>query len=203
MKKGSVDLMIEQWARERPELDTSSLGVLARVSRLAKVAEENAEAILRQFGLSEVEFLLLAAIRTTPDQHPAPRDLLGLLMVTSGGLTNRIDRLEKIGLVERIANPGDRRGILLQLTDAGRELVDRVTTAYVENQNTVLDTALDKDERAMLATLLNKLLSWLVADARGKKADAIPPPRPRGRGTLMSPGEAPALGGRSPRTADL
>jgi DNA-binding MarR family transcriptional regulator len=174
MKQGSVELMIEHWSRERPELDTSSLGVLARVSRLAKVAQENAEAVLRQFGLSEVEFLLLAAIRMTPDQHPSPRDLLGSLMVTSGGLTNRIDRLSALGLVARIANPGDRRGILLELTDSGRELVDRVTTAYVENQNKVLDTALDKGERDTLATLLRKLLSWLVEDADGKKAGSIP-----------------------------
>jgi hypothetical protein len=118
-------------------------------------------------------------------------------MVTSGGLTNRIDRLETIGLVERIANPGDRRGILLQLTDSGRELVDRVTTAYVENQNTVLNAALGEGERATLATLLRKLLSWLVADAEEKKADSIPAPRPRGRGTLRTPVEAPADGGRS------
>jgi DNA-binding MarR family transcriptional regulator len=174
MEQGAVELMIEHWSRERPELDTSSLGVLARISRLAKVAQENAEAALRQFGLSEVEFLLLAAIRMTPDQRPAPRDLLGSLMVTSGGLTNRIDRLSALGLVGRIANPGDRRGILLQLTDSGRDLVDRVTTSYVENQNTILDAALDKDERDTLAKLLRKLLFSLVENAGEKNAGSIP-----------------------------
>ncbi len=174
--------MIEHWARERPELDASSLGVLARISRLARACQENAEVVLGRFGLSEVEFLLLAAIRTTPDQLPSPRDLLGTLMVTSGGLTNRIDRLEALGLMTRVAHPSDRRGILLQLTDAGREVVDAVTTAYVENQNVILDSALNEDERATLATLLRKLLFWLVEDAE-KRAEPPPPARPRGRGT--------------------
>ena len=87
------------------------------VSRLAHVAEENAEAVLGRFGLSEVEFLLLAAIRTAPEQHPSPRDLLDSLMVTSSGLTNRIDRLEAAGLVERTAHAADRRGVRIELTD--------------------------------------------------------------------------------------
>jgi hypothetical protein len=68
MKKGAVDLMIEQWARERPDLDSSSLSVLARISRLARVAEDDADKVLSQFDLSSVEFHLLAAIRTTPDE---------------------------------------------------------------------------------------------------------------------------------------
>ncbi len=161
MKKGPVDLMIEQWAHERPDLDSSSLGVLARITRLARVAEENASSVLDQYGLSDVEFQLLAAIRTAPDSHPAPRDLLDPLMVTSGGLTNRIDRLETAGFVKRIANPSDRRGVLLSLTESGRERIDQVTTAYLENQNRVLDDALAKGERDILATLLRKLLASL------------------------------------------
>ena len=171
MKTGPIDLMIEHWGRERPDLDSSSLGVLARVSRLARTAEENAALLLHRFNLSEVEFLLLAAIRTAPDQRPAPRDLLDTLMVTSGGLTNRIDRLEADGLVERTANPEDRRGIRLQLTDAGRELVDEVTTEYVTNQNRVLDAALQDEERLVLARLLRKLLASLAVDDRPPVGD--------------------------------
>ena len=180
MKKGPIDLMIEQWDHERPDLDSSSLGVLARVSRLARVAEENADNVLRQFGLSDVEFHLLAAIRNTPD-HPSPRDLLGPLMVSSAGLTNRIDRLERMGLVGRLANPRDRRGVLLELTDKGRELVDQVTTVYLENQNQVLDEALDAGERDVLANLLKKLLISLSKtseqplNGRGTKAAPAQP----------------------------
>jgi DNA-binding MarR family transcriptional regulator len=162
MKKGAVDLMIEQWARERPDLDSSSLSVLARISRLARVAEDDADKVLSQFDLSSVEFHLLAAIRTTPDYRPSPRDLLGPLMVSSGGLTNRIDRLERAGLLERITNARDRRGILLQLTAEGREVVDRVTAVYLANQNDVLNNALTKDERELLGVLLRKLLNSLA-----------------------------------------
>ncbi len=173
----AIDLMMKHWGRERPDLDSSSLGVLARISRLARAAEENAAALLRDYDLSEVEFLLLAAIRTAPDQHPAPRDLLDALMVSSGGLTNRIDRLETAGLIERIANPEDRRGIRLQLTDAGRRLVDEVTTAYVENQNKVLNAALSEKERHTLAQLLRTLLSSLVTDNARMTTEADQPLR--------------------------
>ena len=138
--------------------------MLARVSRLARVVEENAEAVLSRFGLSEVEFLLLAAIRTAPEQHPSPRDLLDSLMVTSSGLTNRIDRLAAAGLLDRTAHPTDRRGVRIELTDQGRELVDQVTTAYLENQNQVLDDALQPEERESLARLLRKLLASLTGD---------------------------------------
>ena len=179
MKRGAIDLMMEHWSRERPDLDVSSLAVLARVSRLSRVAEENAAALLGGFGLSEAEFLLLAAIRTAPEQHPSPRELLDSLMVTSSGLTNRIDRLERAGLVERTAHPTDRRGIRIELTEQGRELVDRVTTAYLENQNQVLDEALRPEERESLAGLLRKLLVSLS----GGLAEAASPAAPRpGRG---------------------
>lgn len=162
MKKAPVDLMIEQWTQERPDLDSSSLGVLARISRLARVAEDNARRILSRHALSDAEFHLLAAIRTSP-APPSPRNLLDQLMVTSGGLTNRIDRLEQAGLVERAANPEDRRGVLLRLSDRGRELVDLVTTEYLANQNAILDGALGLDEREQLAVLLRKLLATLAA----------------------------------------
>ena len=180
MKKGAIDLMMEHWSRQRPDLDVSSLAVLARVSRLSRVAEENAAALLSGFGLSEVEFLLLAAIRTAPEQHPSPVELLDSLMVTSSGLTNRIDRLERAGLVERTAHPTDRRGIRIELTERGRELVDRVTTAYLENQNQVLDEALRPEERESLAGLLRKLL---VSLSGGPAETAAAPAAPRpGRG---------------------
>ena len=179
MKKGPVDLMIEQWAKERPELDSSSLGVLARISRLARVTEDNADKVLSQFGLSDSEFKLLAAIRTAPDNHPSPRDLLDSLMVSSPGLTNQIDRLEKAGLVERLANPQDRRGVLLQLTSKGLDVVDRVTTMYLENQNQILDEALAEGERETLSLLLRKLLSSLAdTQEQSRPVPAIRPRRP-------------------------
>jgi DNA-binding MarR family transcriptional regulator len=162
--------MIEQWSHERPDLDSSSLAVLARISRLARVAEDNADKTLSQFGLSSVEFHLLAAIRTTPGHHPSPRDLLGPLMVSSGGLTNRIDRLEKMGLVERVDNPRDRRGVLLRLSPKGRELVDRVTSVYLANQHEALDQVLTASERDQLGELLRKLLDSMAGIGEAQMA---------------------------------
>ncbi|WP_428097794.1 MarR family winged helix-turn-helix transcriptional regulator [Candidatus Rariloculus sp.] len=118
--------------------------------------------MLTEHGLSDAEFHLLAAIRTYPEL-PSPRDLLDPLMVTSGGLTNRIDRLEAAGLLERVANPADRRGVHLKLTPRGLDIVDRVTTAYLSNQNALLDGALDPAERTQLASLLQRLLASLSA----------------------------------------
>jgi len=171
MKKAPVDLMIQQWMLERPDLDASSLGVLARISRLARVAEEDAQRVLGGHHLSDSEFQLLAAIRTSP-APPSPRMLLDQLMVTSGGLTNQIDRLERAGLVARVANPEDRRGVLLELTSEGRTVVDRVTTEYLANQNAILDEALDAEQRELLASLLRKLLASLSARSEVEKAPA-------------------------------
>ena len=167
--------MIERWERERPDLDASSLAIIARVTRLARAIDEDAAAALREFSLSDVEFQLLAAIRTAPDCRAAPRSLLQPLMVTSGGLTNRIDRLEAGGFVVRAPNPDDRRGVFLELTTRGRDLVDRVTTAYLHNQDELLREALTESERAKLAPLLHKLLDSL--SARNRRRPAAPPTR--------------------------
>ena len=179
MERGPVDVMIERWARERPDLDASSLAIVARVTRLARAIDEDAAALLREFNLSDVEFQLLAAIRTAPDCRAAPRTLLQPLMVTSGGLTNRIDRLEAAGWIVRAPNPEDRRGVFLELTPDGRDLVDRVTAAYLENQREVLREALTDGERAKLAPLLRKLLDSLsVRNAKRKPVSGPAPEQP-------------------------
>lgn len=166
--------MIERWERERPDLDASPLAIIARLTRLARAIDEDAAPVLREFNLSGVEFQLLAAIRTAPDRRAAPHSLLQPLMVTSGGLTNRIDRLESAGWIARAPNPDDRRGVFLELTPHGRELVDRVTAAYLRNQGNLLGEALTREERATLATLLGKLLDSLSARSTRRKPDPHP-----------------------------
>lgn len=173
MDRGPVEVMIERWERERPDLDASSLQIIARLSRLARAIDEDAAAVLQEYNLTDVEFQLLAAIRTAPENRAAPRTLLQPLMVTSGGLTNRIDRLEAAGWVVRAPNPDDRRGVFLELTTSGRELVDRVTAAYLRNQGELLREALTAGERTRLAPLLRKLLDSL--SARNTKRKPIPP----------------------------
>ena len=173
MDRGPVEVMIERWERERPDLDASSLQIIARLSRLARAIDEDAAAVLQEYNLTDVEFQLLAAIRTAPEGRAAPRTLLQPLMVTSGGLTNRIDRLEAAGWVVRAPNPDDRRGVFLELTTNGRDLVDRVTAAYLRNQGELLREALTAGERTRLAPLLRKLLDSL--SVRNTKRKPIPP----------------------------
>ena len=174
MDRGPVDVMIERWEHERPDLDASSLQIIARLTRLARAIDEDAAAALREFNLSDVEFQLLAAIRTAPDCRAAPRTLLQPLMVTSGGLTNRIDRLEAAGWLVRAPNPADRRGVFLELTSNGRELVDCVTAAYLRNQRELLREALTDGERASLAPLLRKLLDSLSERNAKRKVASRP-----------------------------
>ncbi len=175
MERGPVDVMIERWEREHPDLDASSLAIIARLTRLARAIAEDAAASLHEFNLTEVEFELLAAVRTAPDCRAAPRTLLQPLMVTSGGLTNRIDRLEAAGWIVRAPNPDDRRGVFLELTPSGRELVDRVTAAYLHNQRELLREALTDGERNRLAPLLRKLLDSLSARNTRRKPASRPP----------------------------
>ena len=119
---------------------------------------------------------MLAAIRTAPDCRAAPRTLLQPLMVTSGGLTNRIDRLEAAGWIVRAPNLDDRRGVFLELTTSGRELVDRVTVAYLRNQEELLREALTDGERTRLAPLLRKLLDSLAERNAKRKPVSRPAP---------------------------
>jgi len=152
-----VDAIIEQWQRERPELDHSPIGVVGRISRLAREIEPRLESVYREHGLEPGWHDVLATLRRTgPDHRLRPSDFAGSLMLTSSGTTKRLDRLERAGLIERSPDPEDRRGVIITLTDAGRELIDRVTEAHLANEARILQ-GLSAAERDRLAALLRKL----------------------------------------------
>jgi DNA-binding MarR family transcriptional regulator len=152
-----VDRIIEQWRRERPELDHSPIGVVGRISRLARELEQRLEPVYREHGLEPGWHDVLATLRRTgPPYQLRPTDLTGTLMLTSSGTTKRLDRLERAGLVERAPDPQDRRGVLIRLTAAGRERIDATTEAHLENERRLLG-ALTEPERRRLADLLRKL----------------------------------------------
>jgi DNA-binding MarR family transcriptional regulator len=152
-----VDAIIEQWKRERPELDHSPIGVIGRVSRLAREVEARLELVYREHGLEPGWHDVLATLRRTgPPYQLRPSDFTGSLMLTSSGTTKRLDRLERAGLIERAPDPDDRRGVLITLTDAGHELIDRVTEAHMANEARLLE-GLSAAERDRLAALLRKL----------------------------------------------
>lgn len=154
-----VDRILKQWNRERPDLDVNPMGLLGRLGRLHTYLVREIEAVLAQHGLNRASFDVLATLRRagTPFQL-SPGDLLAATMVTSGTMTNRIDQLEKQGLVERIPNPQDGRSVLIGLTEQGLTLVDRAVTDHVANQHR-LTSSLSAEEFEALNALLGQYLA--------------------------------------------
>lgn len=158
MKRDVVDLFMEQWKRERPELDPSPLGVVSRVLMLYKFLGDSADRALEPFGLSLWQFDVLAALRRSGKPYRlSPSELMRLVTLTSGAMTNRIDRLESLGLVRREADPEDRRGVLIFLTAEGRKLADAGISARLEDARRNIE-CLSRQELSTLAGLLRKLL---------------------------------------------
>ena len=153
-----VDKILAQWARERPDLDVSPMGLIGRTTRLANYLRKAIGQTFAEFGLLPGEFDVLATLRRSGSPYQlSPTELFKSMMVSSGTMTNRIDRLESSALVRRIPDPGDRRGTLICLTDKGFELIAAAVTAHVANANRIHE-ALDDSEKEALAQLLSKLL---------------------------------------------
>ena len=153
-----VDEIVARWQSERPDLDVSPLQVLSRVSRLARHLDRARRAAFAAHGLEIWEFDVLSALRRQgPPYQLSPGALLRATLVTSGTMTNRIDRLTAKGLVSRRPDPGDKRGVLVQLTEAGLRTVDNAFAELLAGEDALL-TALNSEQRDQLAGLLRILL---------------------------------------------
>lgn len=158
MNSDPVDAILAQWHRERPELDVSPMGIIGRIGRLSKHLEWGIQETFSDFGLNIGEFDVLATLRRSGQPYQlSPTELFNTLMVSSGTMTHRIDRLEQAELVKRIPDPSDRRGTLIQLTDKGFNLIEKAVEAHVANEHRLL-IPLEEGERQVLAQLLRKLL---------------------------------------------
>lgn len=156
-----VDRLVEAWQRERPDLDVSPMQVLSRVTRLARHLDRARRRAFAEHALEPWEFDVLTALRRSgPPYSLSPGRLLRETMVTSGTMTNRVDRLTVKRLVERSADPGDRRGVLVQLTLAGRDRVDAALETLLDQERLLLED-LTVSERAKLATLLRAVAAPL------------------------------------------
>lgn len=154
-----VDRILTQWARERPDLNVEPMGIMGRLHRLSTHLGREVETVLLQHGLSSSAFDVLATLRRAGNPYRlSPGELLAMTMVSSGTMTNRIDQLEKAGLVERIDNPEDRRSVLIALTDKGFAVVDEAVTAHVANQHRLI-AAVNDDDRREFNRLLKVFLS--------------------------------------------
>ncbi|WP_181785179.1 MarR family winged helix-turn-helix transcriptional regulator [Streptomyces phytophilus] len=148
-----------EWAQERPDLDVTPQAVIGRLHRLGALLTRRLCLVYDQYGLSEGEFDVLAALRRAGDPYErAPGELAAHTMVTTGAMTKRIDRLERNGLVTRRRSASDGRGRVVALTSAGRELIDRAFTDHMRNERGLLD-AVSPEEAAQLQTLL---ATWLA-----------------------------------------
>ncbi|SEL15177.1 MarR family winged helix-turn-helix transcriptional regulator [Streptacidiphilus jiangxiensis] len=153
----AVDRIVAQWRRERPDLDSTPVHVIGRISRLHWALDERLAQVFDRYDLGRGEFDILASLRRAgaPFELTAG-ELRGSTMVTSGAVTKRVDRLERAGLVSRRTAHEDARGRIIGLTERGRALVDEAVAAHLHNEATLL-AGLTTDERATLADLLRKL----------------------------------------------
>ncbi|MDO9598707.1 MAG: MarR family transcriptional regulator [Azoarcus sp.] len=157
----AVDVILEQWRRERPDLDVSPMGPIGRLGRCAALLRARLDECFCAFGMSSWEFDVLATLRRSGAPYClGPTSLFSTLMVTSGTMTHRLKGLEARGLVERLPNPDDARGLLVQLTASGLELIDRAVTAHVDNEHRILGD-LSADAVAALDASLIGLLAEL------------------------------------------
>jgi len=156
-----VDDLVAGWHAERPDLDLEPMQVLSRVSRLARHLDRARRDAFSAHGLETWSFDVLSALRRQgPPYQLSPGALLRATLVTSGTMTNRIDRLAEAGLVARYPDPVDRRGVLVQLTDRGAAVADAALADLLVHERELL-VGLRGDQRAALATLLRVLLTPL------------------------------------------
>lgn len=159
-RRDHLDLIVEQWSGVWPDVDTKSMAVIGRILRVALYLQREIERELSNFDLALPEFNLLAALRRSTPPRVSPSELSRLLIISSGGVVKQIDRLEHDGLVRRIPHPTDGRGLLVELTSAGRRLFDKAMRAHIANEQHLLSTV-DESDRDHLSDVLRGLLITL------------------------------------------
>jgi len=158
-----VDRIQQAWARERPGMPVDSIGVITRIWRIGKILDDDRRRTLGRLGIDAATLDLLSTLRRAgPPYRLAPGALARLSLLSAGAVSQRVARAELAGLVRRTKPGGDGRSVLVELTDAGHELLDRVVDDLLRHEETLLD-GLDREQRADLAELLRVLLGDLVA----------------------------------------
>lgn len=156
--RDEVDELIEAWARERSDLDLGPVAVFSRISRLAHHVDRARRHAFTTHDIESWEFDVMAALRRAGEPYElSPGRLLRETLVTSGTMTNRVDRLTTRGLVERHPDPTDRRGVLVRLTPDGKDAVDGAFAALLDAERELL-SGLSAEDQAVLAGLLRRLL---------------------------------------------
>jgi DNA-binding MarR family transcriptional regulator len=166
-----VDRIVEAWRRERPDLDVGPLHVLSRVSRLARHLDLARGAAFAQHGLEGWEFDVLSALRRAGAPYElSPGQLVAQTLVTSGTMTNRVDRLERRGLVGRSPDPNDRRGVIVSLTPTGRQVVDAAMADLLGREHAILSGLGEVDQTRLADSLRRLLAPFETTPRRGPEA---------------------------------
>ncbi|MEV4709233.1 MarR family transcriptional regulator [Actinoplanes sp. NPDC049316] len=154
-----VDRIIDQWRAERPDLDTTAMAVFGRIFRLSRLAGDAVEQAYAPYGIGRPEFDVLATLRRAGEPFQlSPGALAASMMLSTGGTTARLDRLERAGLVVRLPSPTDRRSVQVQLTTKGRDVIDQAVGAGLAEQRRLL-SHLPPGKQKQLADLLRETLA--------------------------------------------
>ncbi len=157
MQTDEIDNLLVQWRRERPDLDPTAMALVARLLRVARRVGRAVEAGLEAEGLQTGWFDVLSALRRSGEPYRlSPGHLAAALMLSTGGMTKRLDGMERVGLIKRTRDPRDRRALKIGLTGRGRALIDTAVAEHIENEERLL-SGLGRRERAELERLLRKL----------------------------------------------
>ncbi|MEL0607518.1 MarR family transcriptional regulator [Vibrio echinoideorum] len=156
----AIDRVVEQWAKEKPELETEPMAMMGRIMRIAKYMETQVAELHKKYDMKLGEFDVLATLRRSGKPYRlTPSELIGSMMLTSGAMTNRLDKLEAKGLISREHSKEDRRSVSVQLTKDGLILIDQMMTEHVETQKKLV-----KSLSASQKKNTNQLLKiWLSA----------------------------------------
>ena len=155
----AIDAILEVWARELPELDLDTEGIVERIHFIERYVDRAMRETLDDFELTLGEYKLAMHLRYGgPPYTGKPGKLAKRLGLSTGAMTNRLDNMEKRGLIRRLDDPDDRRGVIVELTDAGKELWDRAVDAQAEKES-IIASALDERERRQLNDLLRRLMN--------------------------------------------
>ena len=167
-----VDSILKQWASERPDLDVSPIGIFGRISRIDRLFEQSMAEFLRPYGLTLGLFDVLAALRRSGEPFEVkPSDLAAMTMLTSGGMTGRLDQLEKLNLVRRVPDPDDRRVMLARLSPEGRDLIDRLMGEHLERERTRLEWLHDGESEDFAGYLRKLEASLRSLDGQMQRED--------------------------------
>ncbi len=156
--KDHVDWVIEGWEKEWPDLNVAPIAVINRLERLQSYLRAEVATVFERFGLTGPSFAVIATLRRAGKPYQlSQRALMDALQLTGGTISVRIDRLERDGIVERVPDPHDQRGVLVRLTEAGERLFDQIAPRHLANEDRLL-SALNTQQREQLAALLRILL---------------------------------------------